>query len=58
MGQGICQGSLVGKKANFTLVFIFLELPFKAIAREWNAEELPTLSKKGHWHGKTLSRLI
>ncbi len=31
---------------------------FEAIARDWNAEGLPTLSQKGHWHGKTIRRLI
>jgi hypothetical protein len=33
-------------------------LSFEAIAREWNVEELPTLSQKGHWHGKTILRLV
>jgi hypothetical protein len=31
---------------------------FEAIAREWNDGELPTLSQKGHWHGKTIQRLV
>jgi hypothetical protein len=31
---------------------------FEAIAREWNAGRLPTLSQKGHWHGKTIQRLV
>jgi hypothetical protein len=31
---------------------------FEAIAQMWNTERIPTLSEKGRWHGKTLSRLI
>jgi Recombinase len=31
---------------------------FEAIAQMWNVERIPTLSEKGRWHGKTLSRLI
>jgi hypothetical protein len=33
-------------------------LSFEAIAQMWNAEKIPTLSEKGRWHRKTLSRLI
>jgi hypothetical protein len=33
-------------------------LSLEAIARMWNAEQIPTLSGNGHWHGKTLSRLV
>jgi hypothetical protein len=33
-------------------------LNFEAIAQVWNTERIPTLSEKGHWHRKTLSRLI
>jgi hypothetical protein len=33
-------------------------LSFEAIAQMWNTERIPTLSEKGRWHGKTLSRLI
>jgi hypothetical protein len=33
-------------------------LSFEAIAQIWNTERIPTLSEKGRWHGKTLSRLI
>ena len=31
---------------------------FEVIARMWNAEQIQTLSGNGHWHGKTLSRLV
>jgi len=33
-------------------------LSFEAIAQAWNTERIPTLSEKGRWHRKTLSRLI
>lgn len=33
-------------------------LSFETIAREWDAEGLPTLSQKGRWHGKTIQRLV
>jgi hypothetical protein len=33
-------------------------LSFEAIAQVWNTERIPTLSEKGRWHRKTLSRLI
>jgi hypothetical protein len=33
-------------------------LSFEAIAQVWNTERIPTLSEKGRWHRKSLSRLI
>jgi hypothetical protein len=33
-------------------------MSLEAIAQVWNTERIPTLSEKGRWHGKTLSRLI
>jgi hypothetical protein len=33
-------------------------LSWEEIARQWNAEGVPTLSGKGQWHRKTITRLV
>jgi hypothetical protein len=33
-------------------------LSWEEIARRWNAEGIPTLSGKGQWHRKTITRLV
>jgi recombinase len=33
-------------------------LSWEEIARRWNAEGVPTLSGKGQWHRKTITRLV
>ncbi len=31
---------------------------FRDIARHWNAENIPTLTGRGRWHGANVARLV
>lgn len=33
-------------------------LSFRDIARRWNAENIPTLTDRGRWHGANVARLV